>query len=93
MTGAGLTKEQMETTDFKNKMGKCSLIVLVRISKPFTEQIVNDFPWFMRLHGFWYRMPNYNPKTTSSEPGQQFGEEARRLLMPRIQGIRNFLIF
>jgi hypothetical protein len=32
------------------------------------------FPYWERLHGFWRTLPNYNPLSISSDPGQAIDE-------------------
>ncbi|KAF8464983.1 hypothetical protein DFH94DRAFT_614722, partial [Russula ochroleuca] len=34
------------------------------------EKLSVDFPYWKRLHGFWHTLPNFNPYTALSEPGQ-----------------------
>jgi hypothetical protein len=33
------------------------------------------------LHGFWCTLPNFNPYTVSSDPGQDLADEALSVLM------------
>src|SRR5882762_135128 len=47
-----------------------------------TDKLTSKFPWWERLHGFWRTLPNFNPVTVSSEPGQDLVEEAKGLLIP-----------
>jgi hypothetical protein len=42
-----------------------------------------DFPYWKRLHGFWHTLPNFNPYTALSEPGQDLAGEARALIQNR----------
>jgi hypothetical protein len=37
--------------------------------------------WWPRLHGFWRTLPNFNPYTVSSDPGQGLANEAHSVLM------------
>ena len=39
-----------------------------------------------RLHGLWRTLPNFNPFTVSSEPGQRLDEDAQDLLFPSHTG-------
>lgn len=39
-------------------------------------QLEKEFPFWSRLHGFWRTLPNFNPWTVSSEPGQDLEAEA-----------------
>jgi hypothetical protein len=32
--------------------------------------MMEDFPYWERLHGYWRTLPNYNPLTVTSEPDQ-----------------------
>jgi hypothetical protein len=40
------------------------------------EKLEEDFPYWRRLHGYWRTLPNFNPYTVSSEPGQDLGAQA-----------------
>jgi hypothetical protein len=40
------------------------------------EQLEEEFPYWKCLHGFWRTLPNFNPFTASSEPGQNLGADA-----------------
>lgn len=46
------------------------------------EQINAHFPWYTRLHQLWEKLPNCNPTTSSSKPGQSLSEEAQGRLFP-----------
>lgn len=50
------------------------------MTNAFSEQESETFPWWERLHGFWRALPNYNPFSVSSEPGQGLEQEARSML-------------
>jgi hypothetical protein len=41
-----------------------------------SAELEKDFPYWQRLHGFWRTLPNFNPHTVSSEPGQDLVGEA-----------------
>jgi len=45
------------------------------------EQLEEEFPYWKRLHGFWRTLPNFNPFTASSQPGQNLAGEAKALLL------------
>jgi hypothetical protein len=47
------------------------------------EKLEQDFPYWKRLHGFWRTLPNFNPYTVSSEPGQDLAAEALTLIQCR----------
>jgi hypothetical protein len=51
----------------------------------FPELLEQDFPYWKRLHGFWRTLPNFNPYTVSSEPGQDLAAEALALVQGRGQ--------
>lgn len=51
----------------------------------FSEKLEQDFPYWKRLHGFWRTLPNFNPYTASSEPGQDLAAEALMLVQTRGQ--------
>jgi hypothetical protein len=54
-------------------------------SPPLTdpEKLLKGFPYWKRLHGFWRTLPNFNPHTASSEPGQDLAGEAMALIANR----------
>lgn len=45
-----------------------------------SAELEEDFPYWQRLHGFWRTLPNFNPHTVSSEPGQDLVGEAIHIL-------------
>ncbi|KAI0285550.1 hypothetical protein BC826DRAFT_873268, partial [Russula brevipes] len=45
------------------------------------EQETQNFKWWPRLHGFWRTLPNFNPYTVSSDPGQDLSDAALSVLM------------
>ena len=47
----------------------------------------SKFPYWERLHGFWQTLPNFNPQTFSSDPGQQIGAEMEELIMTQDQAV------
>ena len=49
------------------------------------EELEQDFPHWKRLHGFWWTLPNFNPHTASSEPGQDLAADALFLIQHRGQ--------
>ncbi|KAJ7487737.1 hypothetical protein B0H11DRAFT_2230462 [Mycena galericulata] len=53
---------------------------LAFIRLPALQQIKKDFPYWEQLHGFWRTLPNFNPSTFSSEPGQNIAGQALALL-------------
>jgi hypothetical protein len=40
-----------------------------------------NFKWWLRLHSFWLMLPNFNPYTVTSGPGQDLAGEAYSVLM------------
>ncbi|KAJ7157566.1 hypothetical protein C8R43DRAFT_826483, partial [Mycena crocata] len=64
-TGAGLRVEDVEPgSEIENKI----------------QTIKAEFPQWERLHGFWRTLPNFNPFTVSSEPGQNIADQAITLI-------------
>ncbi|KAI6004605.1 hypothetical protein EDD15DRAFT_2155263, partial [Pisolithus albus] len=60
-TGAGLTAiELRERPDMKGLLDK----------------ILDTFPWWEDLHGFWRTNPSYNTVFSTADPGQDFAAEA-----------------
>jgi hypothetical protein len=55
----------------------------------FLEQLEQEFPFWKRLHGFWQTLPNFNPYTASSEPGQDLAADALTLIRGRGQDNEN----
>jgi hypothetical protein len=55
----------------------------------FPEQLEQEFPFWRRLHGFWRTLPNFNPYTASSEPGQDIAADALVLIHGRGQDNNN----
>ena len=51
----------------------------------FSEQLEQEFRFWKRLHGFWRTLPNFNPYTASSEPGQDLAADALALIHGRGQ--------
>ena len=51
----------------------------------FPEQLEQEFLFWKRLHGFWRTLPNFNPYTASSEPGQDLAADALALIHGRGQ--------
>jgi len=47
------------------------------------EQLLEDFPYWKRLHGFWHTLQNFNPYTASSEPEQNLAAEAFTFIQNR----------
>ncbi|EGO19322.1 hypothetical protein SERLADRAFT_479764, partial [Serpula lacrymans var. lacrymans S7.9] len=74
-TGAGLTFEQLERNpEYTGPIGA------------FIRAITAKFKMFHRLHGFWRKIPSYNPFTTSSDAGQDHEAQAYNLLFSNTRG-------
>ena len=43
------------------------------------DKLQEDFPYWERLHGFWHTLPNFNPVTVTSNPGQDLEADAMAL--------------
>ena len=90
-TGAGLRYEDVEEGSSLS-----NLIGLLFFSSPwpmltffFSEQLEQEFPFWKRLHGFWQTLPNFNPYTASSEPGQDLAADVLALMHSRGQDNNN----
>jgi hypothetical protein len=86
-TGAGLKFEDVEEgSTLSNLIGLfLSLAVAYANCSFFLEQLEQEFPFWKRLHGFWRTLPNFNPYTASSEPGQDLAADALALIQGRGQ--------
>lgn len=40
---------------------------------------MEEFPYWERLHGYWRTLPNFNPHTVTSDPGQPLEDDAMAL--------------
>ncbi|KIK15129.1 hypothetical protein PISMIDRAFT_79925, partial [Pisolithus microcarpus 441] len=60
-TGAGLTAMELRE---KPEM------------KRLLDKILDTFPWWEDLHGFWRTNPSYNTVFSTGDPGQDFAMEA-----------------
>jgi hypothetical protein len=82
-TGAGLRYEDVEVgSNIWNLIGEL-FAPSIAYTYRFLEQLEQDFPYWKRLHGFWRTLPNFNPYTASSEPGQDLAAEALTLVQRR----------
>lgn len=85
-TGAGLKFEDVEEgSALSNLIGwfPFSLPLPTMLIVVFPEQLEQEFPFWKRLHGFWRTLPNFNPYTASSEPGQDLAADALALIHGR----------
>jgi hypothetical protein len=65
------------------------LFTVAHAKNLFLEQLEQEFPFWKRLHGFWRTLPNFNPYTASSEPGQDLAADALALIWGRGQDNEN----
>ena len=65
------------------------LFAVAHANNFFLEQLEQEFPFWKRLHGFWRTLPNFNPYTASSEPGQDLAADALALIQGRGQDKEN----
>lgn len=84
-TGAGLRYEDVDHgSKLWNLIGRFFFFLIEpHHAYCFPEQLEQDFPYWKRLHGFWRTLPNFNPFTVSSEPGQDLSTEALSLVQRR----------
>ncbi|KAI5990635.1 hypothetical protein EDD15DRAFT_2197944 [Pisolithus albus] len=62
-TGAGLTAEDLKEDPQLKKL---------------LDKILENFPWWEEVHGFWRTNPSYNTVFSTGDPGQDFAAEAQR---------------
>ncbi|KAG1809901.1 uncharacterized protein HD556DRAFT_1197598, partial [Suillus plorans] len=60
-TGAGLSFEEL------NKNEK---------TRTLLDRLLQTFPWWVDLHGWWRTNPAYNTSFSTADPGQDFSAEA-----------------
>ena len=65
------------------------LFTIAHANNFFLEQLELEFPFWKCLHGFWRMLPNFNPYTASSEPGQDLAADALALIQGRGQDNEN----
>jgi hypothetical protein len=65
------------------------LFTVAHAKNLFLEQLEQEFPFWKRLHGFWQTLPNFNPYTASSEPGQDLAADVLALIWGRGQDNEN----
>jgi hypothetical protein len=84
-TGAGLKPEDVTPdSEIANIIGMFDLYILLCFfvrTEPIVEKETQTFKWWPRLHGFWRTLPNFNPYTVTSDPGQGLANEAHSVLM------------
>ncbi|KAF8225522.1 hypothetical protein L208DRAFT_1505184, partial [Tricholoma matsutake] len=84
---------QKEYHIFNEKLGKtgavCLFFAVTHANNFFLEQLELEFPFWKRLHGFWWMLPNFNPYTTLSEPGQDLAADVLALIWGRGQDNEN----
>jgi hypothetical protein len=70
---------QLPTSSVSRRFcGNATRCVLTRSALDLETE---NFKWWPRLHGFWRTLPNFNPYTVSSDPGQDLANEAHSVLM------------
>ncbi|KAI6045462.1 hypothetical protein EDC04DRAFT_2598767 [Pisolithus marmoratus] len=62
-TGAGLTAEELKANLQMRKL---------------LDKILENFPWWEDIHGFWRTNPSYNMVFSTADPGQDFAAEAQQ---------------
>jgi hypothetical protein len=84
-TGAGLKAEDIvpgsEIANIIGTSNSCILRCFLCKPNPIVEKETQNFKWWPRLHGYWRRLPNFNPYTVTSDPGQDLADEALSVLM------------
>jgi hypothetical protein len=55
--------------------------IFLVLTQPIVEKETENFKWWPRLHGFWRTLPNFNPYTVTSDPGQDLADEALVVLI------------
>jgi hypothetical protein len=90
-TGAGLRFEDIEEgSSLSNLISQFTFYLLsLTLTFFFPEQLELDFPYWKHLHGFWRTLPNFNPYTASSEPGQDLATDTLVLIKGRGQNDKN----
>lgn len=68
-------------SEIANIISMLYLSVLRRYFQPAVEKETENFKWWPRLHGYWRTLPNFNPYTVSSDPGQDLADDACSVLM------------
>jgi hypothetical protein len=51
------------------------------LMRQVSDKETENFKWWPRLHGYWRTLPNFNPYTVSSDPGQNLSDEAAGVLL------------
>ena len=83
-TGAGLKYDDITPgSDIHNLIGMYIYIPSIGwivYAEIYQDQLMVDFPYWERLHGYWRTLPNYNPVTVTSDPGQDLESDALALI-------------
>ena len=58
-------------------------------TNPNKDKLSEGFPYWERLHGYWRTLPNYNPVTVTSDPGQDLESNAVALVGMALNGDGN----
>jgi hypothetical protein len=89
-TGASLTAEEVNVDpNLANIICMSTHLTFIvhHLSSLDSASFQLKFPYWEHLHGFWQMLPNFNPQTFSSDPGQQIGAEMEELIMTQDQAI------
>lgn len=82
-TGAGLQCSEVEPgSKIQNLIGKPTApryVYHLTIFFFYLDELMEDFPYWERLRGYWRTLPNFNPLTVTSEPGQDLEADALKL--------------
>jgi len=65
------------------------LFAVAHANNFFLEQLEQEFLFWKHLNGFWQMLPNFNPYTALSEPGQDLAADALTLIWGRGQDNEN----
>jgi len=90
-TGAGLEYDDIiPGSDIHNLIGTfiCNSLAVCD-TNPDKDKLLEGFPYWERLHGYWRTLPNYNPITVTSDPGQDLESDAVALFGAVLNGDSN----
>src|ERR1700678_4371409 len=79
-TSAGLKYSEIEPgSAIYNLIGKLYVCKFSISLTFYLDEMKEDFPYWEHLHGYWRTLPNFNPLTVTSEPGQDLEADAVNL--------------
>jgi hypothetical protein len=59
----------------------------------YLDTLMKDFPYWECLYGYWHTLPNFNPLTVTSKPGQDLENGALKLFQANpTQAISDMLL-